>query len=163
MKVWQKLWAEIVSIFTPISGRWLSEGLRLMAANCSYLLAADILWLVIYKLVSLLQALYIPIPQPVGLLLLALGIPYCVIWFIFGQKFGSHLDSHPFLYGILLSIIGLIPNIIYIMRTYMEISEYSFATELERISLVVLGILSLVLPIITALGSLDGYNKKSNA
>jgi hypothetical protein len=158
MNVWNRLWEIIVEIFTPVSGHWLREGLRLMAASCAYLLVAAVVWEAVYKLVATLQTLYIPIPQPVGLLLLLLGIPYFVIWFIFGKKFGSHLDAKPFLYGLLIGIIGIIPDTAYVIYVYTQLVKYSYATELERISIIILSVFCIILPIMSMLGTVDGFN-----
>lgn len=158
--MWRRLWEVILKIFSPTSGHWLREGLRLMAVNAVYMLLAGGIWYGVYKAVAALQSWHIPIPQPVGLMLLALGIPYCVIWFAFGKRFGAYNTSHPLIRGLCVGIISVIPDILYIAYIRMQFEQYSFITEADRIVSIILSSFSVLLPVMSALGSVDGYSNK---
>ncbi len=140
--------------FFPKTDNLLVEGGRLALFNLGMLAIGGIFTYGILWIVEKIRSLGIPIPLPVWLVMLFIGIPYFVIWFEYGRAFGMRLKGPNFFKGLMVGIIGQIPGFLlyYIMN---EVNFTGVNGELIRIISIILRTFIITVPIMLALGSLD--------
>lgn len=146
----------IQNFIKPKSSSTFVEGFRLAIINGIILLLIGGLISVILYVFMALNRLGSPLPPPIGLVLLVFCIPYYIFHYKYGKTFGSILIKKYFLKGVLIGVVGQFPALL--LRTFLiniGQSPNLAQNELIRVLLIFLSIFVIVLPIITALGSLE--------
>lgn len=145
---------EKLSRHAPKTDNPLVEGGRLARLNAFILIIAVALSYGVLWLIDRVRKLGIPLPLPVWLLMLLVGIPYFVIWFEYGRAFGAKLKKPNFLKGLVMGIIGQIPGfLLYYIMTHLKAAIID--GELLRVIRIIFRTFIVIVPIMAALGSLD--------
>lgn len=142
------------SKYGPKTHNPISEGRRLGLLNIFLLITISIAIYGALWSVDRLRTLGLPLPLPVGVLMLATGIPYFIIWFKYGKEFGLKLEMPNFLRGLAMGFVGQVPGFI----LYFILNNFTFGdlnVEYLGIMKVILRTLILVVPFMAGLGSLD--------
>lgn len=140
--------------FFPKTDNLAVEGSRLALFNLAMLVVGVLFSYGVLWIIGKIRTLGIPIPLPVWLVMLFVGIPYFIIWFEYGRAFGMKLKEPNFLKGLLVGIIGQIPGfLLYYVITKANFTEID--TEIIRIISTIFRTFIITVPIMAALGSLD--------
>ena len=144
--------------FFPKTGNVLKEGPRLIILNTIYLVVSGVITYGLFLLVSMIRRFGVPLPFPVWLVLLFIGVPYFITWFEFGKSFGSHIVKSRFMKGLYVGLIGHIP--VFLLKLIMiKFQKYmKMPVEISPIMNNMLNMILIVLPIMVALGALDDYD-----
>jgi len=156
MKIAMKI---IKKIGKPSTGNHLKEGLRLALVNTGILFIGGGIGLGLLYIAHVARKAGLPIPLPVWLIMLGIGIPCFVIWFQYGRLLGRWVRR--VIRGITVGLIGDAPGFIsaYILITMLP--NYVLSQEIHKIILTILTMFIIMMPIMVVLGILDA--KKAEA
>jgi hypothetical protein len=143
------------AFFRPKTKNFLLEGMRLALLNTVLILFGGGFSFGLLRGAEYIRGIGFPLPLPLWLIFLPLGAAYYIAWFKYGKSYGRLIRSRRFLKGLVIGIIGQLPGfaIMYLLMT--RIREDLLIPELIRIGLIIIITLSIVLPIMVGLGSLD--------
>ncbi len=140
--------------YFPKTDNILIEGGRLALFNMGMLTVGGIFSYALLWLVDRIRSFGIPIPLPVWLLMLLIGIPYFVIWFQYGRVFGLRLKRPNFFKGLTMGLIGQMPGFL-LYYLIVKLKFEGAVGEIIKIISIILRTFILVAPIMATLGSLD--------
>ncbi len=151
--------ASIFAFFKPKTKNFLLEGLRLALLNSLLMLLGGGLAFGLLRGAEYVRGIGFPLPLPLWLVFLPLGAAYYIAWFKYGKSYGSLISARRFIKGYIAGIIGQIPGFALMYLLMTRIREDLLVPELLRIGLTIIVTLSIVLPLMVGLGSMDQKNK----
>jgi len=149
------------SFFKPNTKSFLLEGLRLALLNALLILSGGGLSFGLLRGAEHIRGIGFPLPLPLWLILLPLGVAYYITWFKYGKSYGRFIRARRFIKGYTVGFIGQIPGFVLMYLLMMRIREDLLVPELVRIGLTIIVTLNIVLPIMVGLGSMDQKNKSA--
>lgn len=150
----------VKNIGTPSTDNHFKEGLRLALVNTGILLIGGGIALGLLYIAHIARKAGFPLPLPVWLIMLGIGIPCFIIWFQYGKALG-YLINRRIIRGLIAGLIGDAPGFVCIYILIMMLPNYVISQEIHRIILTILIMLVIMMPIMVVLGVLD--TKKAEA
>jgi len=141
--------------FLPKTDNFFIEGMRLALLDFVFLTASGLIVFVLFSLAGLIRRIGIPVPFPVWLVSLFLVIPYYVFLFEYGKTYGSKNNRRQLYRGFMVGILGHLPNFILIFILIQGQMFRYFNPQVWKAVFTMLGMVSIVAPIMVALGSMD--------
>jgi len=149
----------LITFFRPKAKSFFLEGLRLALLNTVMLLLGGGTVFLLLRAAELVRRVGFPLPLPVWLVFLPLGITYYIIWFKSGKAYGKLIKTGRFIKGYAVGFIGQMPGFALMYLLMTRIREDLLVPELIRIGLVIITTFNIVLPIMVGLGSMDQKKK----
>jgi len=146
---------DIKKLYTPRSENYLKEGLRFAILNGGILLIGGGAGLGLLYLVNIIRAAGFPLPLPVWLITIGIGIPCFIIWFQYGKAYGYLTGERHIIRGITIAMLGDIPGIGCLYILIKMLPDYIISQEIHRIVLILLSVFVVIMPIFTVLGAVD--------
>jgi len=131
------------------------NGVRLALLNTLFILIGGGVTYGLLFGAELLRVRGIPLPPPLWIVLLPLGIAYYVTWFKYGKAFGKLLGKKSFIKGYIVGLTGQIPGFVLIYALLEWRASDIIVPEILRIGLVIAITFAIVLPLMVGLGTLD--------
>ncbi len=149
----------IKKIATPSTDNHFKEALRLALVNGIILFIGGGIGLGLLYIAYLARKAGFPLPLPVWLIMIGIGVPCFVIWFQYGRLLGQLIRS--IIRGIIVGLIGNTPGFACVYMLIAMLPNYILSQEIHKIILTILTMLVVMMPIMLVLGILD--TKKADA
>lgn len=140
----------------PKSDDYVREGFKLAGVNFMIFLITGIASAGLFLLVYLVRTMGFPLPLPVWLIIIVVGIASSTFWYSYGKAFGKLIKkgSGQFIKGLTLVLLGGIPS--YIILYFALSKAYLIKSiEIYKIFFNIYLMLIILMPLMILLGMYD--------